>query len=366
MRGPMLFSPGPVMVEDCVRNSLLHHEICHRGAEFMDMFQDTQEKICRMYRADSRYYSILVSGSGTAANELVLSSLFQQDETVLLISNGVFGERLEEIIDKYQIPKFKPQIEWANLPDIQEIERQLLANPSIKVVAMVYHETSTGMLNPVYDVGLLCKKHDKVFYVDAISASAGEDIDVVRQNIDIITGVAGKCLGAYPGSAYVCGRESLFQSVTETQCRNVYLSLFKHYEIAKRLLQTPNTPNVTLFWPLNVALTRLLERGLEAQVARYQACAKLIREGVKKLGLRLLLDEECMSSTVTSVFLPPGIEVEAFIEKLEDEYGYVIYSGKGKYLKENMFQIANMGNLTEADCERFLIALERCIDEYKG
>jgi len=360
----MLFSPGPVMVEDCVRNSLLHHEICHRGAEFMEMFKDTQEKICRMYRADSRYYSFVVSGSGTAANELVLSSLFRPGDAVLLISNGVFGERLEDIIDKYQVPKIKPPIEWAEYPDIAQIEEQLVANPSVKVVAMVYHETSTGMINPVAEVGALCKKYHKIFSVDAISASAGEDIDVVRQNIDIITGVAGKCLGGYPGSAYVCAKESLLESVVEDQCKNIYLNLYKHYEIAKRILQTPNTPNVPLFWPLNTALTRLLELGIEAQVARYQACAEVIRKGVKALGLRVLLEEKFMSSTVTSVFLPEGIEVEPFIEKFENDYGYVIYSGKGKYLKENMFQIANMGNLNVLDCERFLVSLKACLDEY--
>ena len=364
MRGPMLFSPGPVMVEDCVRNSLLHYELCHRGGEFMEMFKDTQEKICKMYRADSSYYSFIVSGSGTATNELVLSSIFKPGDAVLLISNGVFGERLEEIIDKYQVPKIKPSFEWAQYPDAVEIEKCIVANPAVKVVAMVYHETSTGMLNPVTEIGALCKKYNKIFSVDGISASAGEDIDVVKQNIDIVTGVAGKCLGAYPGSAYVCGKESLMQGVTEEQCKNVYLNLYKHYAIAKKLSQTPNTPNVTLFWPLNTALTRLLERGIDAQVARYRECAEIIRDGVKALGLRVLLDEKYMSSTVTSVFLPDGIEVEPFIEKLESDYGYVIYSGKGKYLTENMFQIANMGNLTPVDCKRFLVSLERCLNDY--
>ena len=88
MSAPKLFSPGPVMVKSNVRSALLHYDICHRSPEFEGMFTDTQEKIERLFGADDTYYSLIVSGSGTSANETVLSSLFQKDETVLLIRNG--------------------------------------------------------------------------------------------------------------------------------------------------------------------------------------------------------------------------------------------------------------------------------------
>ena len=99
-----LFSPGPVMVKDNVRRSLLHYDICHRSPEFEEMFVDTQNKILKLFNADDSYYSVIVSGSGTSANETVLSSIFKPGEKVMLIRNGVFGERLLEIITKYEIP----------------------------------------------------------------------------------------------------------------------------------------------------------------------------------------------------------------------------------------------------------------------
>ena len=95
-----LFSPGPVLVKDNVRRSLLHYDICHRSPEFEEMFVDTQEKILRLFNADDSYYSVIVSGSGTSANETVLSSIFQPGEEVLLIRNGVFGARLLDIMQE--------------------------------------------------------------------------------------------------------------------------------------------------------------------------------------------------------------------------------------------------------------------------
>ena len=334
MGAPKLFSPGPVMVKDNVRWSLLHYDICHRSKEFEDMFVDTQEKINKLFNADDNYYSVIVSGSGTSANETVLSSIFKPGDAVLLIRNGVFGERLLEILTKYQVVDL------------------LKANPQVKVVAMVFHETSTGMINPVHEVGQLCKKYNKIFSVDTVSAAGGENIDVVKNNISVCTSVGGKCVGAFPGSAYVCARKDLLESLTADQCKNVYLSLYKHYQSAKTTHQTPNTPNVTLFWALNTALTNIMNEGLDHQIARYQRCAAIIREGAKELGLRPLLNEH-MSNTVTSFFLPEGIAVQPFLDEMQIR-GYTFYIGKGPYAAMNVFQIANMGEIYEQDCYNML------------
>lgn len=363
MKRPMLFSPGPVLVEDSVRNSLLHYDICHRGKEFEKLFCDTQAKINRLFKADESYYSMIVSGSGTSANETVLSSIFNNDDLVLLISNGTFGERLEEIISNYNTKMIKPKFDWAEYPDLNVIEETIKSNPKIKVIAMVFHETSTGMINPVYEVGQLSKKYNKIFYVDAVSAAGGENINIVDNNIDIITSVAGKCLGGFPGSAYICAKESLLKDISENQCKNVYLSLFKHYASAKKSSQTPNTPNVTLFFALNKALEMLLDNeGLDNRIARYKKCAFILRSGLKELGFKLLLsDDSKMSNTVTSAFLPQGRKIDDFIKIMEEEEGYVVYPGKGKYYDAGMFQVANMGAIYPDDCYRFLKVVKRVI-----
>ena len=362
MSAPKLFSPGPIMVKDNVRNALLHYDICHRSKEFEELFVDTQQKIKYLFQADDSYDSIIISGSGTSANETVLSSLFKGNDAVLLIRNGVFGERLLEIIDKYHIPKSEAIFPWGSYPQMDKIEELLQKNKNIKVVAMVFHETCTGMINPVYEVGQLCKKYNKIFSVDAVSAAGGEYVDVIKNNISIVTSVGGKCVGAFPGSAYICAKTDLLENLEAEQCKNVYLSLYKHYIAARDTHQTPNTPNVNLFWPLNQALKNIEEEGLDKRIARYQNCSSIIRKGMKEMGLRLLLDEH-MANTVTSVFLPLNIDVNEFLNDME-KHGYVFYIGKGDYAKQNMIQIANMGEIYEQDCYNMLEVFQTCLAKH--
>ncbi|MEG0829643.1 MAG: aminotransferase class V-fold PLP-dependent enzyme [Anaerovoracaceae bacterium] len=360
MNKPKLFSPGPIMVKDNVREALMHYDICHRGAEFEELFADTTAKINKLFKADDSYRSVIISGSGTSSNETVLSSIFKDGEAVLLVRNGEFGERLLEILNKYKVPVVDVAFPWGDYPDVVQIEQAIVENPNIKTVAMVCHETCTGMINPVKEVGQLCKTHNKWYFVDSVSAAAGEYIDVVDFNITFTTSVGGKCLGAFPGSAYVCGKISAFEELTPEMGKNVYLNLAKHYNKAKSCNQTPNTPNVNLFWALNRALTNVLEMGLENQIQRYKECAGILRKGMKDLGINLLLKEDEMSNTVTSAFLPKGKNLDAFLKAMEEK-GYVVYSGKGKYLEMGMFQVANMGEIYPGDCKEFLEVLADCL-----
>ena len=359
MRTPKLFSPGPVMVKDNVRKALLHHDICHRSLEFEEMFADTQAKINKLFNADDSYYSLIISGSGTSANEAIISSVLKNGEAVLLIKNGEFGNRLEEIINKYDIPKIIISFDWASYPDVAQVEKVLIENPDLGLVAMVFHETSTGMINPVREVGELCVKYEKKYFVDTVSAAGGEYVDVVQNHIDFATSVGGKCVGAFPGSAFICAKESLLKKIADAQCKNIYLNLYKHYQFAVNKRQTPNTPNLTLFWALNQAIANILDEGLDSRVNRYQSCAAILREGIRKLGLKLLLDDH-MSNTVTSFFLPEGKDIQQFAADIEDA-GYILYLGKGKYTDMGMFQVANMGEIYENDCHIFLNVLEKVL-----
>ena len=356
----LLFSPGPVMVEEPVRASLAHYDICHRSPEFEELFQKIQANVLKLFEADDSYYSVVVSGSGTSANETCLSSVFKDGDEALLVNNGEFGNRLFEILSKYNVPTHNMEFGWGNLPDLAAMEEVLKNNPKIAWVCMVFHETSTCMINPVNAVGALAKKYGKRFFVDCVSAAAGQHIEVVKNQIDLCTSVGGKCLGAYPGSAYVCGKEELMASTPAEQGKNVYLNLGKHYAMAKKCHQTPNTPNVNLFWPLNKALEMVMEEGLDNYINRHTECAKILREGMREMGLKFLLPDEQMSNTVTSVFLPEGKDVTEFVAAMSAD-GYTVYPGKGKYLAMNMFQVANMGAIYPEDCKKFLETLKKHI-----
>ncbi len=364
MRIPKLFCPGPVMTEESVRKTLLHHDICHRGKEFESLFEDLQEKIKLLLGADSSFYSLIISGSGTAANEAVLSSLFAERESVIYINNGEFGNRLREIIDKNMIPNIPLEFPWATLPNLEVVESTLISHPETKAVAMVFHESSCGMINPVREVGALCKKYGKILFVDCISAAGAEHIDMVQNNIDIVTSVSGKCIGAYPGASFVCAKESILANISAEQCKNVYLSLYKHYKFAKEKRQTPNTPNLTLFWPLQRAIEGILEDGLDKRITRFQTHSAYIRASLKSMGLRLLIEEHT-SNVTTSFFLPKGHCVKEFLDFMED-HGFILVEGKGVLGENGMVQLGVMGNVISLnDCHDFIKTIQMYLDMHK-
>ncbi len=354
-----LFSPGPVMAEEPVRQALLHYDICHRSPEFEALYARIRSKAPKVFGADESYCSLVVSGSGTAVNEACLSSVFRPGEKALVLSNGEFGGRLVEILNKYGVPATVLDFGWGVYPDLDRVESALRDDPGLAWICMVFHETSTGMINPARELGELARRYGRRLFADCVSAAGGEYIDAAKNHIDLCTTVASKCLGAFPGASLVCGREDLIASLDPEQGKSVYLNLAKHYRMAKTCGQTPNTPNVTLFWALDAALDWTLEREtLDGRIARYRECAGILRTGMRALGLSLLLPKEHMSNTVTSVFLPEGRKVAAFIADMERD-GFTVYPGKGEYLERNMFQVANMGAIYPEDCERFLDTLKK-------
>jgi 2-aminoethylphosphonate-pyruvate transaminase len=132
--------------------------------------------------------------------------------------------------------------------------------------------------------------------------------------------------------------------------------------MSKNFHQTPNTPSVTMFIALDAAVERLLEEGLEKQINRHKRCARIIREGVRQMGLKLLVDDNVASNTVSSVFLPSEIPMAKFIKKMEEK-GFTVYAGKGPLKPKNMFQIANMGEINEEICRLFLKTMEETLTE---
>ena len=361
MSKSLLFSPGPVTSDDSVRHALLHYDVCHRAAEFEAAFADTLELIKRLYKADDSYQAVIVSGSGTSANECVLSSATKEGESVLLIRNGLFGERLQEILEKHHIPYEDVAFPWGTKPDLEKVEAVMKESEAV-LVAMVCHESSTGMLNPIHDVGALAKKYGKRFFIDTVSAAGGEYIDVVNDNVDIAVSVGGKCLGAYPGSAYICAKKDFLDSLTEEQCKTIYLNLYRHYHFAAEKAQTPNTPNTTLIWALKKALENVLDEGVDNYIDRHAKMSRIIRDGLKEIGLTFLIPEEDMGNTITNVFLPEGIDLKTFLDTIEAR-GYTNYPGKGEYAKKGMFTVGTMGAINEGDCYGYLATLKRTLSE---
>lgn len=350
----MLFAPGPVITSERVKKAALAPDLCHRSSDFENIYHSLRNGLLKLYKADiKRHTAVVVSGSGTAANEVVIPSVLKNGEKALLISNGEFGNRLKMMIECYKIGLQLVELSWGEYPDLDKIEDKLRKDKRIKLISVVFHETSTGMINPVHEIGKLARDYVKMYHVDAISAVGGEDVDVDRDNIDFCTGVPNKSVSGQPGISFVCVNRERIREIENYQKRNIYLNLQHHIKKAEDCDQTPNTPSVIMFLTLNEALEELFQEGLDNRIKRYKEDAIIIRKGLNDLNLELLLKEEkYMSNTITSAFLPEKIDIYKFIGRMYDE-GYVVYPGKGPLLKKNMFQIANMGQIYPEDCMKF-------------
>jgi len=357
MRHYILLNPGPVNVSPRVQQALLRGDLCHREEEFSDLLVAVRTKLLRAF-APVGYTAIPLSGSGTLAVEAMVSSALPEGRKLLVINNGVYGERMLHMAEAHRIPTAELRYGWTDRPDLGQIEDTLKADPTIAAVALVHHETTTGLLNLVREVGAITRQAGRLLLLDAVSALAGEDLDLARDGVDLCACTANKCLQGLPGVAFVLMRNETMEAIQTHPRRSLYLHLPGHWEAHERR-SIPFTPSVQAWYALDEALDELLEEGVAARVRRYRTVAFLLREGFARLGLKFLLPAEYRANSLTSLLLPEGMTYQRLHAGLK-ERGFVIYEGQGK-LQTGIFRVANMGHLTQEDFRRFLRALEEVL-----
>ena len=354
MRQYILLNPGPVNVSPRVQQALLRGDLCHREEEFSDLLIAIRTKLLRAF-APSGYTAVPLSGSGTLAVEAMVSSALPEGRKLLVINNGVYGERMLRMAEAHRIPAIELRYNWIERPDLKQIEDALKADPSIAAVALVHHETTTGLLNVVREVGTITHQAGRLLLLDAVSALGGEELDFVRDGVDLCACTANKCMQGLPGVAFVLVRHEVMVAMQGYPRRSLYLHLPVHWEAHERR-SIPFTPSVQVWYALDEALDELLEEGVSNRVQRYRSAATLLRDGFTRLGLKFLLPAEHRANSLTSMFLPEGMTYQRLHDGLK-ERGFVIYEGQGK-LQTGIFRVANMGHLTQDDFRQFLQALE--------
>src|SRR5215470_20110268 len=349
MRQYILLNPGPVNVSPRVQQALLRGDLCHREEEFSDLMVAIRTKLLQAF-APSGYTAIPVTGSGTLAVESMVSSALPEGKKLLVINNGVYGERLLRMAEAHRIPTVELRYAWTDRPALGQIEDALTSDPTIAAVALVHHETTTGLLNLVQDVGAITRRTGRLLLLDAVSALAGEELDLVRDGVDLCACTANKCVQGLPGVAFVLVRDEVMTAMRQHPRRSLYLHLPLHWEAQERR-SIPFTPSVQAWYALDEALDELLEETVAGRVQRYHAAASFLREGFTRLGLRLMLSPDARSNSITSMFLPEGTTYVKLHDDLK-ERGFVIYEGQGR-LQTTIFRVANMGSLTLEDFGSF-------------
>ncbi len=354
----VLLNPGPVNVTKRVESALLRGDLCHREKECTDLISSIREKLIKVFGIEKDYTSALISGSGTAALEMAVSASVSSGRKALVINNGVYGERIAKIAQRYGLETKVLEYAWGDLPRLDEIDNALKNDSKIEVVMVVHHETTTGLLNPLEPIAEITHRHERVLLVDCISSLGGDEFDFGLWKPEICVGTANKCVQGFPGVSFVLTRKEDLLRIEKISPRSLYFDLPAHVK-AQDKGDTLFTPAIQAHYGLDEALDELGEETVVDRVKRYGKAAAFLRQGFQNLDLELLLPLENYSNTLTSLKLPQGVVYTKLHDDLK-ERGFVIYAGQGE-LSKTIFRIANIGDIRQEEFQEFLVELGNCL-----
>jgi 2-aminoethylphosphonate-pyruvate transaminase len=348
----LLLNPGPVTLSERVRRSLLQPDLCHREGEFFDLQDEARSRLLAVYGLDpAQWTAVLMTGSGTAAVESMMASVVPEGGRVLVVENGVYGERIAQMCAQYRIPHERLTGSWLEAPSLEAVEARLDAAGGVPFthLAVIHHETTTGRLNDLPALADLCRRRDLQLLVDGVSSFGAEEIDFSAGRLAAVAATANKCLHGVPGVSFVMVRR---EALARAASRTYYLDLGRLAKLQDQR-NTPFTPAVHAYYALVEALREFDEQGgRPARYRHYSALAEQVRKGLGALGIQAAIPPGESSVVLRAYHLPTGLTYAKLHDQLKAG-GFVIYAGQGD-LSKTLFRISTMGHLTRADIDRLM------------
>ena len=344
-RRPRLLIPGPIELEWDTLQAMARPLLPHYGREWLEIYDRTRQLL--RYAFQTAHDVLLIPGSGSAGLEAGLGSFLGDGETeVLIISNGFFGQRLQEIARSYAPPERVHLLEGEpNRPlPPERLAQALVEKPRITLVAAVHCETSTGLLNPVRDYARVCREQGKLFMIDAISSLGGAELRCDEWGIDICVSASQKGLEGAPGLSLVVLSPRAWEAVLARETPGWYLDLKTWHRYAEEWADWhpyPVTLPISVIYGLQTSLERIAAEGLEERWARHRRMARLLRRGLEGLGFAPFVPEEYSSPTVTAARGRPDFPAERVLQELRRQ-GILISGGIGP-LRGRIFRVGHMG-----------------------
>ena len=351
-----LRTPGPTPVPDDILEALSSPMINHRGPEFSELILRTTEQLKQVFMTRSDLY--ILTASGTGALEASIVNTLSPGDQVLSVSAGAFGDRYTEMAIAYGAQVQQLEFDWGTAIDPEAIRQALKDNPEIKAVLVSHNETSTGITHPLEVIAKVVKaEFGKLLLVDAVSSLGCIPLPVDAWHCDVVGTASQKGFMVSPGLAFISVSEAGHEAQKSATMPRFYFDLQAAHRYLERG-QTPWTPNLTNLYGLSLALDKLLDEGLENVYERHARIGQITRDGIKNLGLELLVqDEGHASNTVTAVKMPENIDGNKFVTLMRTEYNVVLAGGQGK-LSGKVFRIGHLGHVSQEDIEEVLEALK--------
>ncbi len=344
----LLFTPGPLTTSATVKAAMLR-DFGSRDARFIQLIADIRQQLVALgTQISTRWTCVPMQGSGTFGVEATLGALVPRGGKLLVAQNGAYGKRIAEIARRLGIETVVVDAPEHAQVDAAAIDAALTARPEIDVVACVHSETTSGILNPIADVGAVVQRRGKLFLVDAMSSFGGVPLDLDAAGIDALVSSANKCIEGVPGFSFALVRRDVLAQCAG-RARSVSLDLYAQAAELDRSGQFRFTPPTHVLAAFHQALRELAdEGGITARHARYQANRAELLAGLARLGLRAWLPTELQGPIITSVRYPedPRFDFPAFYQALA-ERGFTLYPGKVS--SANCFRVGTIGRLFPAD-----------------
>lgn len=356
VRREVLLNPGPATTTDSVKLAQVKPDICPREKEFGQLMNWICRELSTFVGNPDKIETVLFGGSGTAVDEVMISSCVPKDGKLLVIDNGAYGARMAKMAEIYHLnfDIFKSSAYQAL--NLDELEERIKVGKYTHLAA-VYHETTTGLLNPIAEIGAICKKYNIITMIDAVSAYVGMPIDMEKMGIHFMSASSNKNIQGMAGAAFVICNKGELEKLSSVPMRNLYLNLYAQYSHFKKTSQTRFTPPVQTLYALRQAIIETKIETVEKRYERYTECWNILTNTVKRLGLKLLVDEKNQSHLITAILEPESPKYN--FDDLHDfamKYGFTIYPGKLGEI--NTFRIANIGDIRPAEMKHFSEILE--------
>lgn len=359
----LLFTPGPLNTSKKVKEAALR-DLGSREAEFVNIVREIREQLLKLagVSKEEGFECIIMQGSGTYSIESVISSSITEKNHLLLLVNGAYGDRMHRIANVYKIQTTVLSYPEDQVPSLTELEEKLKSDKTISHVAAVHCETTSGIFNPIKEIGSICRKFNKTFLVDAMSSFGAVPINLIDMNIDFLVSSSNKCIEGIPGFAFIIGRKNKILEA-KGKARTVSLDMYLQWYGLEKNGQFRFTPPIQVLLAFREALEELEKEGsIEARGIRYKKCNNVLLEGMNKLGFVPYLKPENRGYIITTFYYPerPLFDFEKFYTLLNNK-GFVIYPGK--ITQANCFRIGNIGKLTTESITNLLLAIEEVLKE---
>jgi 2-aminoethylphosphonate-pyruvate transaminase len=349
MPDKLLFTPGPLTTSAAVKAAMLR-DVGSRDAEFIAAVREIRSSLLSLAGAGPDYDCVLMQGSGTFAIESVISSAIPRDGRLLVLVNGAYGRRIAQMARVHSI-----SVEVVETPENRRITR-VPDLSGFTHIAVVHCETTTGILNPIDQLGPAIARAGACFIVDAMSSFGAIPIDPVAAHIDFLISSSNKCIEGVPGFAFTIARRARIEECAG-RARTLSLDLHAQWSGLERDGQFRFTPPTHALLGFRQALIELdAEGGIQGRAARYRRNHEVLVKGMRDLGFEPYLSPEDQSPIITTYRYPnANFRFDEFYSKLSD-LGFVIYPGK--LTKEPCFRIGTIGRLTETEITSLLDAIK--------